>query len=278
MDNTATTNDTVLTRAKSTTCLDQRIGAYAGSQGVDLNEWIFTETRAPKGGTVLELCCGTGMQTVHLAEQVGSTGRVIVVDASQEALNKTVQRCADKQLAAEIIPIQGELDDVAKLLARQGVALDSLDMCFCAYGLYYAKDVSRLLEVLQNHLSPSGTLVVVGPYGRNNDELYDLLTLAGVSISEYVLNSSRDFMPMTVTPRLANAFSLLTIRTVCNEVVWLTAEEVLSYWRNTTFYDKAKEATVAAMLNTHFALHGKFINRKWIMSVAASARHLLAMG
>lgn len=268
-----TSNETVLKRAKSATCLDHRIGAYAGSQGLDLNEWIFSGIHAPLGGTVLELCCGTGMQTIRLASQVGTSGRVIVVDASLEALNKMSDRCAT-QLAATIIPIQGELDDLSNLLDQQGVVSGSLEMCFCAYGLYYAKNVQRVLDIVLDRLSPSGALIVVGPYGRNNYELYDLLEAAGVSISEYVLYTSRDFMPLTLIPRLADDFSTMTLRTTCNEVVWPTVEDVLSYWRNTTFYDQAKEPTVSDILKEHFAVHGKFINRKWIMSVTASTRQV----
>ena len=47
-------------------------------------------------------------------------------------------------------------------------------MAFCAYGLYYSDAPESLLGILRDRLKDDGRIVVVGPFGPNNN-LYGLI-------------------------------------------------------------------------------------------------------
>ncbi len=51
------------------------------------------------GDTVVDLCCGTGVNLERLSSAVGSSGKVIAVDLSEEILRKACGRSARKGLS-----------------------------------------------------------------------------------------------------------------------------------------------------------------------------------
>ena len=108
---------------------------------------------------------------------------------------------------------------------------------------------------------------MVGPYGPNNKQLFDLVEASGVTLSEAVLSSSGTFMLEAVIPWAALHFESVRVSTMVNPVRWATAERVLNYWKNTTFYDAARQPAFEALLDQHFAEHEKFVNEKWVMMV-----------
>jgi hypothetical protein len=52
-----------------------------------------------------------------------------------------------------------------------------------------------------------------------------------------------------------------------NPVRWSTAERVLNYWQNTTFYSVDHRQEFEKRLAHHFAEHGELVNEKWVMMV-----------
>ena len=73
-------------RATKSELLEQRIAENAASQEVDLATWIFDRVVVGPGLRVLELCCGTGGQTLPLMERLGDSGSIVAVDISESAL------------------------------------------------------------------------------------------------------------------------------------------------------------------------------------------------
>jgi SAM-dependent methyltransferase len=144
------------------------------------------------------------------------------------------------------------------------------DLVFCAYGLYYSSDVLRTLREAKSKLNPQGRIVVAGPFGPNNKQLFDLVRSSGVTIAEPVVFSSEAFMLQMVVPWAAENFESVAVHTMVNPVRWATPERVLNYWQNTTFYDAAKRAEFERLLHAHFALHSQFVNQKWVMLVEMS--------
>ncbi|KKL11593.1 hypothetical protein LCGC14_2544230, partial [marine sediment metagenome] len=49
-----------------------------------------------KGMTVLIFCCGTGLELEEVIKKIGSEGRVIGIDLSEEMLKKAEERIKDK--------------------------------------------------------------------------------------------------------------------------------------------------------------------------------------
>lgn len=230
----------------------------------DFNAWVFSQFSVPQGENILELCCGTGAQTKYLTRLSGNNSTVYILDASVDALNMTTSICENAD--AKIIPIHGQLDDLSNLIPKN----IEFSLIFCSYGFYYSKNQKKLFKTIKNQLSKNGLLVIVGPYNKNNNELFSLLKQNGVLIEKSVLSSSCTFMTRTVLPYMINNFRNIVVNTAENPIEWKSVKEVLSYWENTTFYDSSKRNKIENELTAFFNTENIFINTKHIMCVIAS--------
>lgn len=243
--------------------LEQRIAENTAFQQIDLNQWIFERLSVRRDAHVLELCCGTGAQTVHFLKHIGESGSMSVVDISRPALDTLASRASFA--APKLTLLQARLDNFPLALRESRYQPPFFDLIFCAYGLYYAENARRVLQESLGWLSPGGRLVIIGPFGPNNQPVFNLVRESGATLSPAVLDSSERFMLETVLPWAAQNFESISVHTLVNRVRWTEAERVLNYWENTTFYDPAKRLAFERLLRLHFDQHGEFINEKWIM-------------
>jgi ubiquinone/menaquinone biosynthesis C-methylase UbiE len=259
------------TRATQAQLLEQRIAENTSSEAIDLVDWIFARIRMKATDQVLELCCGTGSQTLRLLASSGEGGRVVALDISREALDTLAKKVGTK--SRNLMLVQAKLDELSEALTKSGFGPPSFDLIFCAYGLYYSNNPERTLEQARSWLHSGGRMVVIGPYGPNNKLLFDMLRASGVALPDPVIFSSEQFMLETVVPWGALNFESVNINTLVNHVRWSTPERVLNYWQNSTFYAAERRPAFEVLLNQHFAVHSKFINEKWVMMVEmANAR------
>ena len=68
-----------------------------------------------------------------------------------------------------------------------------------------------------------------------------------------------------VVPWGATNFDSVSLHTMVNRVRWMTAERVLNYWRNTTFFDSEAMPLFESLLREHFETYSQFVNEKWVM-------------
>jgi SAM-dependent methyltransferase len=256
-----------MSRATQSELLEQRIAENAAAQEIDLPTWIFERVQVSPGDQVLELCCGTGGQTLPMLDRVGDSGRVVAVDISKTALDTLVSKAGT--WSNRLTCIETSLENFSLELAGRKVE-SGFDLVFCAYGLYYSADVLRTLRETKSKLNAGGRIVVAGPFGPNNKQLFDLVRASGVTIAEPVVFSSEAFMLQTVVPWGAENFASVAVHTMVNPVRWATPERVLNYWQNTTFYDAARRAEFERLLHAHFAEYSQFVNQKWVMLVEMS--------
>ena len=80
------------------------------NQKNDINQWIFSKINIPVASKILELCCGTGMQTKYLADAAGPDGHIIAVDYSKETMDKMLERISGKTNVATLCC---SLDDIS---------------------------------------------------------------------------------------------------------------------------------------------------------------------
>lgn len=254
-----------MSRATQSELLEQRIAENRLSQEVDLTKWIFERLSLNASDQVLELCCGTGGQTLEMLRIVGEDGRVYAIDISRDALQTLTTRAGAE--GRKLVTIEGNLEDVSGALTKCKLAQPAFDLVFCAYGLYYSKDPVKTLEELASWLKRNGRLAVVGPFGPNNGPLFKLLRASGVEIPEAVMFSSDRFMTQVVLPWSAVRFQTVRVHTMVNPVRWQSAERALNYWANTTFYSAEHRPEVERRLRDHFEGHADFVNEKWVMMV-----------
>ncbi|MGB6476312.1 MAG: class I SAM-dependent methyltransferase [Candidatus Sulfotelmatobacter sp.] len=254
----------IVSRATQAELLEQRIAENAASQEIDLATWIFERVHVQAGSRVLELCCGTGGQTIPLLDRVGNSGQVVALDISPKALSALRSKVGTAN-QERLTLVECGLDDFSSSLLDAQFQPASFDLVFCAYGLYYSADAQRTLEQARPWLRPEGRIAVVGPFGPNNQPLFDLVRASGVRLAESVTFSSERFMLQTVLPWAARNFASTAVHTMVNPVRWSTPERVLNYWQNTTFYDAEKRPAFEQLLEAHFAGQGVFVNEKWVM-------------
>jgi len=256
-----------MSRATQSELLEQRIAENAAAQQVDLPTWIFERVRVLPGDRVLELCCGTGGQTLPLLERVLDSGQVVAVDISRDALDTLASKAADR--SRRLTCVETSLENFASSLTQTQIG-DGFDLVFCAYGLYYSADAQRTLQEAKSKLKSRGRMVVAGPFGPNNKQLFDLVRASGATIAEPVVFSSEAFMLRTVLPWAAENFESVAVHTMVNPVRWTTPERVLNYWQNTTFYEAEKRDEFERLLRAHYSEHSTFVNQKWVMLVEMS--------
>jgi ubiquinone/menaquinone biosynthesis C-methylase UbiE len=252
-----------VSRATQAELLEQRIAENSASQEIDLATWIFERVQVRPGDRVLELCSGTGGQTLALLNRVGESGHVVALDISRKALDTLAGKAGAN--ATRLTLVEGSIDKFTSSLEQSHCELGSFDLVFCAYGLYYSADSAATLQEARLWLKPDGRIVVVGPFGPNNQPLFDLVRASGVALSDAVTFSSERFMLQTVLPWAARNFAQLNVHTMMNPVRWASAERVMNYWQNTTFYDESRRSEFERLLQKHFVQHDVFINEKWVM-------------
>lgn len=257
-----------MSRATQSELLEQRIAENVSSQEIDLATWIFERVPVQPGNQVLELCCGTGGQTLPLLNRVGDDGRVVALDISRAALDTLASKAGAHR--SRLVCVEGGLEDFSSAIQQAGIQQNGFDLIFCAYGLYYGSDAKKTLQEARSRLKREGRIVVVGPFGPNNKPLFDLVRASGVAIAEPVIFSSEAFMLHTVLPWGAQNFESVSVHTMVNPVRWTTPERVMNYWQNTTFYDAEKRSEFEGLVCAHFAAHSAFVNEKWVMLVEMS--------
>ncbi|MEO1131708.1 MAG: bifunctional demethylmenaquinone methyltransferase/2-methoxy-6-polyprenyl-1,4-benzoquinol methylase UbiE [Cyanobacteria bacterium J06639_1] len=101
----------------------------------------------PAGGTVLDACCGSGDLALRLARRVGSQGRVVGIDLSENLLAIARQRSG---ILAEGDRITWQQGDALALPFEEG----TFDAVTVGYGLRNVTDIPRSLREIERVLRP----------------------------------------------------------------------------------------------------------------------------
>jgi ubiquinone/menaquinone biosynthesis C-methylase UbiE len=225
--------------ATKTSALQKRISSQK-NQTVDLNEWIFEKINVKKNPKILELCCGTGAQTKYLSKIMGA-GSLDCVDINQETVTENYNAVTEESINYHVSSID-EVDNYAP---------DSVDLIFTAYGFYYSEDPIALHNKLYKKLNKGGKFVLVGPVLGNNAELYEIMNQIGVKIPGNVLFSSEKFM-LEMEIIFLNHYDNVSFSRVLNRVEYHSSDDLLNYWRNTTFYDDSKEGEFLSAVDSFY--------------------------
>lgn len=106
---------------------------------------------------ILDLPCGTGFLTAHLARRAGPEGRVQAVDLSEGML----ERCrANTQAAGTAGLAKVEYVQADALRHVQSLASESLDLIVCAWGICYL-DWPAFLKECHRCLKMGGVMAII---------------------------------------------------------------------------------------------------------------------
>ena len=124
---------------------------YRSPEIVALRAQLRSTLALSHGETVVDVGCGTGLLCAEMANEVGSSGRVIGVDLSEPMQALAKSRCADHP---EIELHHGYIHD----LPVKDAAADALA---CMQVLLFVTDVTPTLFEFYRALAPNGRLVIV---------------------------------------------------------------------------------------------------------------------
>lgn len=141
---------------------DEHAAAYArhiGSLAAPLADETVTQAGLSAGDRVLDVGCGTGIATLHAAEVVAQSGRVVGIDLSEGMLQEA-GRAVDKSRMRDRIELRRMDAEALELPAGSFDAVISL----CA--VLHFPDVQRAVAEMRRVLVPGGRLVVSFGTGR----------------------------------------------------------------------------------------------------------------
>jgi ubiquinone/menaquinone biosynthesis C-methylase UbiE len=243
--------------------LKQRIKSNLKYGAYDLNDWVFNHMDLSEGLSILDLGCGTGNQTLPLAQMIGSKGHIIGIDISKESLD-TLARSGEKlHVEKRIDLLHTDLDNIDKYL--QGKSFDRILGC---YSLYYVKDAEKLFETMHRVLKPEGILFFCGPAKNNNIELkkfhYDLL---GEQVPDEGIASM--FMEKTGQKLTYKYFNNVEIYAFQNPLKFDSEESLYNYWSSHNIYNKKIDNEFKVAAGKYFKDHSEFETVKRIVGVKA---------
>jgi SAM-dependent methyltransferase len=105
------------------------------------------------GARVLDVACGAGSHTLHVARRVGPRGAVVATDISDTMLQHVRENARAAGLA-NVTTLPGTAENLE-------VAADSFDAVVCRLGLMLFVEPARALAAMRRALRPEGRAAVV---------------------------------------------------------------------------------------------------------------------
>ncbi|MEQ8700616.1 MAG: class I SAM-dependent methyltransferase [Bauldia litoralis] len=237
-------------RATSRDSLAKRLKINKAYASADFDGWLMSRLAVQQGEDVLDVGCGTGAQTSLFAKLVQPGGSVSAIDISAESIAALKDRLDDTD------PVQAVAADMADLRSHiDGTfAVKQFDLAQSTYALYYAKEREVVLDVMKAALKPRGRLAVFTPQGPHG-----LVELAArfSTVPEPVYDSLR-FGAEVLAPWFRAAFETVEEHHFHNRLSIPTADEVITFYRATTYYEASAEADIRTYVEAEIAGKGVF--------------------
>ena len=148
-------------RAISSSDLKMRLDLNKKYQSKDFQSWLRKRLAVKNGEQILDVGCGTGAQTIPMAEDAGIHGKVISLDISSDSIevlkNNIPDHLKDRIYAHTL--------DMALLkdFLFENYNDKFYSLAQCSYALYYSPKRMEVLEEMQKRTSPHGRVAVFTP-------------------------------------------------------------------------------------------------------------------
>lgn len=237
-------------RATGADYLDKRIEINKAYSSIDFDSWLLERLGVRPGEDVLDVGCGSGAQTVPIALRVGPTGSVSALDISADSVARVQSKTAGNTRVQAVV---ADMADLAPTIANV-FRVKRYDLAQSTYALYYSKDRAHVLDVMRGALKPGGRCAVFTPNAPHG--LVDLaarFTRIPAEIGDCMV-----FGPQVLKPYFDRNFARVDVHHFHNDVTLPSADKLLEFYRQTTYYDPAAEAPMRAHVEAEIRAHGAF--------------------
>ncbi len=241
--------------------LNQRIITHKKYALYDLNRWIFEHFDLIQGLSILDIGCGTGKQTLPMAETVGDSGHILAVDISQDALDELFQSAKELNLEKRIKLLHIGIDDIERYSFQK-----SFDRALACYSLYYSERPQTVFEVVHNILKNGGIFFFCGPSGANNSEL-KRFHFALLGEEPPVESGASVFMEETGQQLARDFFTEVEVFTFKNPLHFDSADALYTYWSSYNLYDRNLDDEFKAAADKYFQKHNVFETIKCVVGI-----------
>ncbi len=237
-------------RATSRESLAKRLAINKAYASADFDGWLMERLAVQPGEDVLDVGCGTGAQTLAIAKRVQPGGSVSALDISASSVEALTEALDEGD------PVQAVVGDMADLqaLIDGTFRVTRYDLAQSTYALYYANEREAVLDVMKGALNPGGRLAVFTP-----QEPHGLVELAArfSTVPEPVYDSLR-FGAEVLAPWFRAAFETVEEHHFHNRLAIPTADDVITFYRATTYYEADAESDIRAYVEAEIANKGAF--------------------
>jgi len=237
-------------RATAARLLEKRIEINRAYSSADFDAWLFERLKVAAGEQVLDVGCGSGAQTIPFAKLVGPTGSVSSLDISTDSVALLKDRVP---VGARVEAIAADMADLSQVIANV-FSVKRYTLAHSSYALYYSSERLAVLDVMRGALQRGGRCAVFTP-----QEPHGLVQLAEryVDIPPAVGESLR-FGTDVLHPYFAKHFKRFEIHHFHNVVSVPSAEVLIEFYRQTTYYAAKAEPAMRAFVEDEIKRRDRF--------------------
>jgi ubiquinone/menaquinone biosynthesis C-methylase UbiE len=237
-------------RATRTEFLEKRLEINKALASADFDGWLFERLQVAAGEDVLDVGCGTGAQSVRFATLVQPGGSVSALDLSGESIALLKERVGDD---APVDAVAADMADLETVIERQ-FSVKTYDLAHSSYALYYSPRRIAVLDVMRSSLKPGGRCAVFTP-----NEPHGLVEF----VSKFTkipkpVGESLKFGTEILKPYFGKHFPSVEVHHFNNVITNPTADHVIEFYRQTTYYDADAETPMRYAIEDEIERTGSF--------------------
>lgn len=234
----------LMQKATSSEFLQKRIDLNKNATN-NFEHWsINTMPKIPMNSNILDIGCGTGKQLLNFSNFFTEKCNYYGCDISKESLNFIENNYYSD---AKLYLINDSFDKIDILLDKN----IKFDLIYSFYSLYYSENLQLLIHHIFNSLKENGILWVVMPYKNTNIELFSILEKI-YKIDKKVIYSINGFSNDVILNASNIGFKDIEISLFENKIHFNTNDELLTYLKNTTFYNKKYNKEIEKEIEKEF--------------------------
>lgn len=244
--------------------LINRINAHDKFGSKDINEWIFQKLELKKGLQIVDLGCGTGKQSIPLAQVVGKNGKIIAVDVSKESLDVLMNESKNKNVSDIITSVHSDFDGL-----NEHLTATKHDRVLASFSIYYSNNADSTFKFIHGSLKAGGIFFFCGPSNENNNELKKFISDFSNNPKQEQSDSA-EFMENNGQELAKKYFTNIHVFRFENPLIFDSADSLYSYWRSYNLYSEQLDAKFRDAVEKHFEKNSFFVTKKRVLGVKAT--------